>query len=887
MSLWSRIAHAFRPGSLDRELEEELQSHIDEAVESGRDPEEARRAFGRMLQTREQSRDIRIASWLDSLRADAIFGWRQILKRKVTSGAAILSLALAIGACTSAFRLVDAMLLRPLPVADPGSLFVLRYEVLDNDDKKDMADSFEYPLFRQLRTAVRGQAEVMAISYASQVDLTFGTDQEMEKAYRQYVSGWTFETLGLRPELGRLLTANDDVKPGGHPYAVLSHDFLQRRFGGDRNVVGRTFRQGTSTYEIVGVLAAGFTGTETGTMTDVFVPTMMNARAVDDPNWGWFRTWVRLKPGIEGEQVRQKLRATMLAARQEKAKGWKTPGAKHRTEQYLNAEVSLESAAAGVSGMQHTYRRSMIILGVLVGLVLLIACANVANLLTAQATARAREMALRVSIGAGRARLLQLVLMESALLAIFASAIGGLFAAWSAPFVVSMINPPDNPARLVLPADWRVLGFGVALALAVTVLFGLAPALRASSVKPASALKGGEDPHSKRRLMHALVAAQVAFCFLVHFVAGMFVSSFDRLTNQPVGFSPERIVLLDTQAKKEQPQGTWDQALEKLRSVAGVESAALAGWPLMSGNAWTSPVWANGHTPDREQPVYFLGVSPGWVAAMKIPLLSGREFRLNESNPDFAIVNEAFARRYFNGQDPVGRTLETSGAKDKHSIAQIVGLVRDARYGELREAVRPTVYVPFSSKDDKGATKGTDWGVFIVRTTSKDPLQLASLLRREVSNGRPELRVSDISTQEALIRSKTLRERMLATLSMFFAAVALLLACVGLYGVLDYSVIQRQREIGIRLALGARSNDIMRRVTTEVFSMLIFGAFIGLALGIASERYVETLLFQVKALQFSVLLWPLVTILGASALAALPPVLRALHIDPASMLRSE
>ncbi|MGJ5819844.1 ADOP family duplicated permease [Paludibaculum fermentans] len=887
MSIWSRIAHVFRPGSLDRELEEELQSHIDEAVENGRDPEEARRAFGRMLQTREQSRDIRIATWLDSLRADAVFGWRQIVKRKVTSGAAIVSLALAIGACTSAFRLVDAMLLRPLPVSDPGSLFVLNYEVLDNDDKKDTADSFEYPLFRQLRAAAQGQAELMAISYAGQVDLTFGTDQEMEKAYRQYVSGWTFETLGLRPELGRLLTANDDVKPGGHPYAVLSHDFWKRRFGGDRNVIGRTFRQGTTAYEVVGVLAAGFTGTETGTMTDVFVPTMMNAKAIDNPNWSWFRTWVRLQPGVEGEQVRQKLRAAMLAARQEKAKEWKSPGAKHRTEQYLNAAVTLESAAAGVSGMQRAYRRSMIILGVLVALVLLIACANVANLLTAQATARAREMALRVSIGAGRARLLQLVLMESALLAIIASVLGGLFAAWSAPFVVSMINPPDNPARLVLPADWRVLGFAVVLTLAVTVLFGLAPALRASSVKPASALKGGEDPHSKRRLMHALVAAQVAFCFLVHFVAGMFVSSFDRLANQPVGFSTERIVLLDTVAKKELPQVTWDQALERLRAVAGVESAALASWPLMSGNFYTSGVWANGHTPDREQPVYFLGVSPGWLATMKIPLLNGREFRRNESNPDFAIVNEAFARRYFNGQDPVGRTLETSDAKGKHFTAQIVGLVRDARYGELREAIRPTVYIPFASKDENGAPKGSDWGAFIVRTATKDPLDLATVLRREVANGGPELRVSDVSTQAALIRSKTLRERMLSTLSMFFAAVALLLASVGLYGVLDYSVIQRQREIGIRLALGARSNDIMRRVTTEVFSMLIFGAFIGLALGIASERYVETLLFEVKALQFSVLLWPTVTILGASVLAALPPVFRAVHIDPSSMLRSE
>lgn len=887
MSFWSRIANTFRGDRVSREIDEELQSHLDEAVEEGRDPEEARLAFGPVLQTRERSRDLRIATWLDSLRADTVFGWRQIVKRKVTSGAAILSLALAIGACTSAFRLVDAMLLRPLPVTDPGRLYVVSYEVLDRDDKIDNGDSMEYPMFRRLRAAAHGQAELMAISYSGQVDITYGTDQEMEKAYRQYVSGWTFAQFGLRPALGRLLTAADDQKPGQNPYAVISYDYWRRRFGGDPHVLGRTFRQRNDTYEIVGVLQRGFTGTETGTMTDFFVPTMMNAKAIDNPNWGWFRTWVQVKPGVAVGPLRDKLRASFLAMRREKSKSWKEKGAENRVRQYLNAQVLLSPAAAGVSGMQKTYRRSLVILGVLVLLVLLIACANVANLLTAQAAARAREMALRVSIGAGRVRLVQLVLMESALLAVMASALGGLFAAWSAPFVVSMINPPDNPARLLLPADWRVLGFAVALALGVTLLFGLAPALRASSIKPASALKGGEDPNSKRRLMNALVAAQVAFCFLVHFVAGMFVSSFDRLAAQPTGFVSERVLLLEGASKQELPQAAWDQATEKLRLLPGVESAALSGWPLLSGNAWTSGVWANGHTPQSELPTYFLAVSPGWFKTMRVNLLAGREFHPGEAHPAFAIVNETFARAYFNGENPVGRTLETSDEKGRHRTAQIVGLAADTRYESMRDQMRPTVFVPFADKDAAGVVKSSDWGTFIVRTTAADPLQVAALARRAVSEGQPDLRVTGISTQAALVRDKTLRERMLATLSLFFAGVALLLASVGLYGVLDYSVIQRRREIGIRLALGARSNDILRRVTTEVFVMLLCGSAVGLALGIVSERYLEKLLFQVKALEPAVLLWPLLTILGASILAALPPVLRAVRIDPSLMLRSE
>src|ERR1017187_2122425 len=329
-------------------------------------------------------------------------------------------------------------------------------------------------------------------------------------------------------------------------------------------------------------------------------------------------------------------------------------------EAFLDQRLVLEPAAAGASNLQNEYRRSVVALGVLVALVLLIACANVANLMTAQAASRAREMALRVSIGAGRWRLVQLVLVESAILALLAGAIGGLFAWWSAPFVVGMINPPDNPVRLFLPADWRVLGFGLALTLGVMLLFGLTPALRASAVKPASALKGGEDPHTRRRIMHALIAAQVAFCFLVLFVAGLFAATFERLSNRPTGFVADRLLTLDTVAQRAEAPVFWDQVAEHLRGVPGVEAVALAGWPLLAGGSWNGFVSVNGAPPG---PIlaYFLSVSPGWTDAMKITLLGGRDFRPSEASPGAAIVNETFAKQFFKGENPIGQSFAKDG----------------------------------------------------------------------------------------------------------------------------------------------------------------------------------------------------------------------------------
>jgi predicted permease len=339
-------------------------------------------------------------------------------------------------------------------------------------------------------------------------------------------------------------------------------------------------------------------------------------------------------------------------------------------------------------------------------------------------------------------------------------------------------------------------------------------------------------------------------------------------------------------SKSKQPVALWDQVTEHLRTVPGVESAALASWALMSGSGWNKSVWANGQSPEGTDPPWFLGVSPGWLETMKIPLLEGRDFRADDAFPRVAIVNQTFARRYFGSRSSVGRTFEIIPDGKIRATLEIIGVAGDARYTETRVAIRPTAYVPFRNINGENRA-GINQATFVVRTKGPDPISLAPLLRREIPRARAEFRVSNIRTQEELVRAQTIRERMLAMLSLFFAIVALVLAGVGLYGVLDYAVLERRRELGIRIALGARAGHIVRKVTTEVFGMLIVGAAAGLTLGLVSERYIATLLYQVRATDTTILAAPAITILGAALLASIPPLLRAIWIDPVEMLRAE
>src|SRR5580698_443579 len=824
----------------------------------------------------------RLSPLLDSLRSDATFGLRQLNKSRVTSAAAILSLALAIGACTSAFRLIDALLLRPLPIAHPERLYDVYRHQINFDGQPGTFDGFAYPAFALMRDAAKNEADLVAISYDERMDITYKSDEEMEKAHVEYVSGSMFQVFALKPAQGRVFTENDDLHPGDHPYAVISYDYWQRRFAGQRTAIGSTFRMADHVYEIVGVSEKSFTGTEPGTVIDIFLPAMMH-RSVTRSDSTWHRVLAVIKPGARIEPLRAKLDAINLAFETERSKKF-TNMAAQNIANYLHQSVALDPAPSGVSGMQSDNRESLLVLAAIVALVLLIACANVANLMTAQAAARAREMALRISIGAGRARLVQLVLVQSAWLAFLSSAIGALFAAWSAPFVVNLINPPDNPVRLVLPADWRVVGFGVVLTVAVMFLFGVIPALNASAVDPLSALKGEAQPRSRRRFMRSLIAAQVAFCFVILFVSSLFVSTFKNLAHQSTGFSADRVLTLDAVAPGALPTA-WQQVADHLRSTPGVEQASVAGWPLLSGQASNNSISVNGGPPSDDL-TYFLPVSPGWIDTLKIQLSAGRDFSLRDTNPGAAIVNETFVRRFFPGVQPVGRFFDETEDEGGHTSFEIVGVVRDVRYRDIRETIPPVAYVPFRSVDSHGAEMPEKRGSFIIRTVGSNPAALASTLRREVAAANPAFRVSNIRTQQEINDALTIRERLLSMLGLFFAAVALVLAGVGLYGVLHHSVTQRRREFGIRIAIGAQDLSIARIVLSEIFVVIGVGTSAGLLLGFTAAHYAAALLFHAKPTDVPILAAPMTALLAAALFAAIPPTLRAISTDPAETLRS-
>ncbi|MBL8214114.1 MAG: ABC transporter permease [Bryobacterales bacterium] len=877
MSLLSRLANALRPSRLNRDIDEELEAHIQDAIEAGRDPEEARRAFGSVLRHRESSRDLRLATWLEALLADLTFGWRQLNKHRAASLAAVLSLGLAIGACLAAFRLIDALLLRPLPVTNPQSLVYLTYPYIDNLATVQYdGEIFDYPQFRILKTAAQPYAELLAITGTSLNALSFGGEEDRERIHRQMLSGTTLGSFGIQPALGRLLTAADD-QPNASPVAILSYEYWTRRFQRDPSILGRKFRYGTTLVEIVGVTQPGFTGTEPGAMTDIFAPTASNAKALDNPHWGWFRVWARLRDGVTPEQLRDALQPAFRANREQRIKNNPNDDA-HRREQYLNAKLAVHTAASGVSDMQREYRIAMLVVGAVAALVLLIACANAASLMTARSVARAREMALRVSIGAGRARLVQLVLCEAFLVAVAASLVGALVAWQAAPMVVARLQPSGAPARFLLPLDARVAIFALALLVLVVLLFGCIPAVRASRTAPAAALRTGAQP-ARLGVLHALVAFQVALCFVIHLTTGLFTTTAQRLTTQPLGFQPQQVLAVEAVSRLGNKDRGWQPVIRQLAQLPGVESVGLSGWPLMSNNAWTSPVWVNGNALGSEE-CYVLFASPGFFETMRIALLQGRDFRISDDKAS-VIVNQAFARRYFDGANPVGQFVELPGDGKRERMA-VTGLVADARYTGLREPIRPTVYLPI---DSEGA--GLDWGTYNIRTTAPDPMAVSSAVRNEIRRANPKLRAANVHRQTELVEQHSVRERLLALLSVFFAATALLMAALGLFGVLTYAVTQRRKEIGIRLALGSTAFAITRSVTASTGRMLLLGAIAGLGAGLLAQRYLESLLFETAATDPAVLAMPLLALLSGTLLACLPPVVRALRIDPATTLREE
>jgi len=790
------------------------------------------------------------------------------------NAAAVVSLSLALGACVAAFSLVDALILRPLPVRQPAQLIYLAFSTPEPD--RPESSTFNDPLFARLREAGRGRVDLAAFSTHVMRPATFTDEGEKEQLRTQYVSGDAFGLLGVVPAAGRLLTSQDDIRPGEQPVAVLSHTLWMRRFGGDPAIVGRWISLDDLPLQVVGVTEPRFAGIEPGRPTDLWVPyAMYDRRAFGNASFSWFRILGRVRDGVGPGEVQSVLQAAFTGFRRERGGSDRSPEGVAR---FLSTPLFVRSAANGPSPLRREFERSLWLLAAIASLVLLIAGSNVANLFLARAAAREHEMSLRLSIGAGRGRLTQQVLVESALVTAVASVGALLFSGLVAPAIVGMLASPDDPVQLDLRPDWRVAVFAGGSILLVTALLGLAPALRASSVALMTPLKMGAGRAAARAGLMRPFVVQVAFSLAVLFVGSLLVLSFARVSRVNPGFATSNVLVFSLEPAQRMDPGHQRTILfdviDRIRAVPGVESAAASEFSML-GRAWTHFITVPGTASERIETT-MSPVTDGFFETMKIPLVAGRTFVRRDMEPESAavIVNEAFARMYFGSNPAVGRTFE-GHFDDRIGRHEIVGVVSDARY-DLRKSAAPTIYLPLPLR-----TKAD------LRVRASDTVSLESRLRHEIRATSPSFRVTSVTPQSATVNQTLLRERLLALLAGFFAVVGLVLAAVGLYGVLSHAVVQRTREIGIRIALGARHWAAARTVVSDAVMTMVIGAVIGLVAGLYLSRFVETLLFEVKPLDFWSVALPLGILFLSALVSATFPAIRAARVNPVVALRDE
>lgn len=878
MFRWSRIVNALRPDRLQDSLDEEqrfhLESRADDLEADGLSRDEAlaqaARRFGNRSVLRDASRDVKLLPWLESLWTDLRHGGRMLRKDAGVSAAAVISLGLAIGASTAAFSLIDALILRELPVHRPDRLVYLS-RASDNKDVRFTA-LFSYPLLDRIRQTVPPHIDIFGMSHQSlrQAILPDAGGIE-EKLQTQFVSGNAFDTLGVTAALGRLIQPSDDLVPGGHPVAVVSHAFWARRLGANPNALGSWIQVEQKPYQIIGVAQAGFTGAQPGVLTDIWLPIMMFQRdTFQAPNWNWLQLWGRLAPG----ETRQTVQAVVRTG----FENFNTEQGENKEASRLGSLMEVRDAASGFSQMREDFERPLLTLAGIIGLVLLIACSNVGNLLLARGASRTREMALRASIGAGRRRLLQQILVESAVLTSAATALGVLASRLAVPFIVAMLTSNEHPVYLDVGTDWRVLVFVTVLGCAITVLFGIVPALRASAASPGEIIaSGGRRYTAATGASRSLVTAQIGFSLMILFVSGLLMRSFDRLLSVDLGFNPKNVVLLSVETRERlDPNLAREvarQLLDRVRALPGVESASLSGWALFRG-------FSNGNNiglPDGSRAQTFrLEVSSQFFETMRTSLLDGREFLATdrastELTP--VIVNDVFARKYLPGGRAVGRRLTTSGGG--HPVTyEIIGVVAGTRDGSVRGEMNAFLFTP--SSDPSGT---------IEIRSAVDPRTLADRVRQELPQIHPSLRLVDVTLQESLVENTLLREHLLAVLSGFFAALGLVLAAVGLYGVLSYAVARRTREIGIRVALGADGAAVVKAVAGRIAFAMVIGIVVGLAGGVYFARFVQTLLYEIDLVSFWSLGLPVLCLVTVALVAIWAPIRRAVHVDPAEALR--
>ena len=807
---------------------------------------------------------------IDELVDDSRFGFRQIARNPGFTAIVVLTLALGIGANTALFSIFNSLILRPLPVRDPGSLALLT------------DGSWSYPIWSEIRTRETELFDGAFAWSAQRFDLSAGG--QAEPVDGAYMSGRLFDVLGVTAIRGRMITPADD---GGAstdgPVAVISHRLWQQRFAGAHDVVGRQLTVQRIPFTIVGVMPRGFFGADVGRMTDVLLPFAAEplirgpeSRLAAKSSW-WLQIMVRLKPGQTLEQANAALRVLQAQI---------TEGASRQLQPF-----TLVAAATGNSPLRRRFETPLLAMVVAVGLVLLVACANIASLMLARSLARRREFSVRLALGSSRWRIARLLFIESLIVAVTGAAVGLVFASWSSALLVRQLSTWQSMVSLDLALDLRVLAFTAALACLSALIAGVAPALGLKRVEAGEALKDsgrGIASDGRFSVRGALVVAQIAVSFALVVAAGLFLHTFASLNQLPLGFVPEPLLVaeLNLQAGGG-PAQERSARVERLRdataAVSGVRSAAVSSVRLLTGGGTSTGMVAIGDGPmSRIRPTLWLnGTTPGWFETMGIPLRSGRDFEAGDrvGSRAVAIVNETFARRFLPGEQPIGQSVRLGFEPDTRY--EIVGVVGDTVYTTPREGMLATMYVAMAQR------KPSEFWPTVLLTVNTAP-GMRVMVERAVAES---LRRADptiaftFGTFDQLVEATVTQERLIALVSAFFGGLALLLAAVGLYGVVAHAVRARQREIGLRMALGATPSSIVRLAFQRVGVLIAAGLALGLGGSLWAARFVEALLFHLEPRDPVTFAGATAVLVAVGVLAAWMPARRAARLDPATVLR--
>ena len=878
-----------RPG-VDRDLDAELRDHLERQIEAnlagGMTPSDARQAalreFGNVVHIEEQCRDARGFRLIEDAVRDLRFGLRSSLRTPAFMIVAVLSLALGIGANTAIFSLINALMLRSLPVTDPGALVEL-----GRITQYGRGGSFSYPIYERLRDE---QATLTALLVQS--NTTVQTDQAGEDSedppIGRFVSGNYFQTLGLAPAAGRLLGPDDDrLEQGTAAPAVISHAYWRRAFGARPEAVGASLTLNRIPFTIVGVMPRGFAGLETGRPVDFLLPIGAEPRLraqswLRGGDFNWLSIVGRLKPGVSVEAAHADLGQTFTRTMEGIAATARDPDNQRLLRTH---RLTLAPAHAGLSSLRRQFESPVRLLMGAVALVLVIASANVVNLLLARAMARRREIALRLAIGAGRGRLIRQLLTEAAWLGLAGGALGLAFASWGTQTLLTLVANGDPRFALDAGPDVRVLLFTMTISIGASVLAALLPALRTSRVSIADAHEDARTLHAgpgHARWSQALVVVQVALSVVILAGAALALVSVRNLRTMDAGFDRDQVMLIGLSPGRAGYTGErrlqyYRDVLDRVRALPGIEGASVALITPISGGGVDLSLVVDGRSAEPDNMVYVNDVSDGYFRTMGTALRLGRDFSTDdrESSPAVAVINEALARRYFPSETPVGRRVRLG----RDSLLEIVGVVENAKYLSLREPDRPTIYVNALQKITTGGLTLT------VRSApgTGDP----AAVRRQVQTVASTVPIGRPSILSADIDRSLVNERLMANLLGAFAVLALVLACAGLYGVLGYTVARRTNEIGLRLALGATRGEVLRSVLGQSARIVTIGIIAGIAVALVATRLLSDLLYGVTTTDGQVLLAVVLFVAAVAALSALRPAWRASRVDPWVALRHD